>query len=222
MPVYDYIPSEDEAFRTWAESFRDGLVLNPGKYMISPAQAASVQSVVDAFVLKLGICSNEATRTGPAVAEKDDSRAVCETLCRQYAILFKENGGISDADKIAIGVRPINPAREPRNAPATSPLLNIVGATPGMQQLRYSDSATPDSKAKPFAATSMQLFVAVTETPDAPLSEAKFYNAVTRNPVKVEFTPDDNGKFATYYARWCSARGETGPWSIAVSMVIAA
>src|SRR5687767_2695492 len=119
MPAYDYIPSEDEAFRTWAEAFRDGIVANPGAFMLTSAQAASIQSVVDDFVEKLAIASNEATRTKPTIIEKDDSRAVCETLCRKYAILIKENDGIADANKVTIGVRPINPTRESREAPDT-------------------------------------------------------------------------------------------------------
>ena len=222
MPAYDYIPAEDEAFRTWAEAFRDGILANPGAFMLSSAQASSIQSVVDDFVEKLALASHEATRPKPTIVEKDDSRSVCETLCRQYAILIKENSGISDADKVAIGVRPINPNREPRECPQSSPLLSVIGGAPGTQTLRFADSATPDSKSKPFGATSLQLFVAITETEDAPLSEANFHSLATRNPVAVNFDETDNGKFATYYARWSSAKGETGPWSLPVSMVIAA
>jgi uncharacterized small protein (DUF1192 family) len=189
---------------------------------LTSAQGLSIQAAVDDFVDKLAICSNEATRTRPTVAAKDDARSACESLCRQYAILIKDNAGISDDDKIAIGVRPVNPNREPVDCPQTSPLLNIIGATPGSQTLRYADSNTPDSKAKPFGASELQIFLAVGTTENAPLSDARFYGKFTKNPIAVEFGEADNGKFATYYARWASVRGETGPWSVACSMAIAA
>jgi hypothetical protein len=222
MAITDYIPAEDNAFRTWAENFASNISANFATYMLTAAQAASIQSVVDSFVDKLAISSNEATRTKQSVADKDDARSICENLCRAYAILIKDNTGISDGDKLIIGVRPINPTREPVDCPQTSPLLNIVGATPGSQTLRFADSLTPDSKAKPFGATALQLFVAIAEEENAPLSDAKFHSLVTRTPLAVEFAEGDNGKFATYYARWSSARGEVGPWSLPVSMAIAA
>lgn len=47
----------------------------------------------------------------------------------------------------------MNPNREPIECPQTCPLLNVIAATPGAQTLRYADSMTPDSPAKPFGAT---------------------------------------------------------------------
>ena len=44
----------------------------------------------------------------------------------------------------------------------------------------------------------------------------------TRNPIVVPFAEADDGKIATYYGRWASVRGEVGPWSLPVSMRIAA
>ena len=137
-------------------------------------------------------------------------------------MLLKDNVGISDEDKVAIGVRPINPNREPIECPQTSPLINIIANTPGAQTVVFADSTTPDSKAKPFGASELQLFRAVTTADAAPLSEAEFYGKFTRNPVAVQFDEADDGKIATYYARWASARGEVGPWSLPASMRIAA
>ena len=218
----DYIPAEDAGFRTWAENFASNLSTNPALYMLTAAQAASVQGVVDDFVAALAVATNENTRTKPTIIAKDNARSVAESLCRQYAILIKDNTGIDDADKVAIGVRPNNPDREPIECPQTAPLLNILGNTPGSQTLRYADTTTPDSKAKPFGATELQLFRAIGTEEPAPLSAAQFYAKVTRNPVAVEFSEADDGKIATYYARWASARGEVGPWSLPVSMRIAA
>jgi hypothetical protein len=222
MPSNDYIPANDAQFSLWAQAFANGISANSALYMLTPAQAASIQSVTDNFVAALLVATTEATRTKATIIAKDNARSVCESLCRQYAILIKNNVGIDDADKVNIGVRPINPDREPIECPQTSPLLNIIGNTPGSQTVVYADSLTPDSKARPFGASELQLFRVIGNVESAPLSEANFLGKFTRNPIAVEFSEADDGKIATYYGRWASVRGETGPWSLPVSMRIAA
>ncbi len=217
-----YIPASDEGFRTWGETFATNISADPGKFLMTPAQAASVQAAVDDFVAKLAISSNEATRTRATIIEKDDARSIAETLCRQYAILIKDAPGVADSDKVTIGVRPINPDRNPVECPQTSPILSIILATPGVQEIRYSDSTTPDSRAKPFGASELQLFVAITADGQGSLDDAKFLGKFTKNPVQVNFTAEEDGANATYYARWASMRGETGPWSLPVTMRIVA
>ena len=222
MPSTDYIPRNDDAFRTWAETFSTNISLNPAVFMLTPAQAASIAATVTDFVNKLAIASNDATRTRQTIADKDDARSVCENMCRQYAIDIKNNEGITDGDKLSIGVRPINPDREPIDPPTSQPLINVLGNLPGVQTLVFADSNTPDSKAKPFGVTDLQLFRGIGETPEMPLAQCQFYGKITRNPIDVMFDETDDGKIATYYARWATQRGETGPWSVPVSFRIAA
>lgn len=219
----DYIPQTDDGFRTWGTNFATNISANPAQFMLTPAQAASIQSVVDDYVAKLEIADNELTRTKTTIADKDDAKSIAVNLCREYAIDIKNNEGIPDGDKLAVGVRPINPNREPIDPPATAPIVNVLGNVANTQTLRYADFLTPDSPAKPFGATSIQMFLGITEgeTP-ATLAESKFLGAFTRNPITVDFTEDQDGKLATYYARWANAKGEVGPWSSPVSYRIAA
>jgi len=177
---------------------------------------------VDALSAEYTDAVDPAQRTPVTIAVKDEMRNSAEQLCRQYAVLIKFNAGISDPDKIAIGVRPVNTERNPVNCPTSSPMLNVVAATPGSHTLRYADSLTPDSPAKPFGASEIQIFVAVATEVVVDPGEASFYGKFTRNPVSVGFDAADNGKQATYFARWASRRGGTGNWSAPVTMAIAA
>jgi len=219
----DYIPSKDADFLVWANNFANNIGLNPGLYMLTSGQSASISAAVALFGVKFAIANNELTRTRQAVADKDDVRAACEPLLRQYAMLIKDNAGISDGDKINVGVRPVNISREPIDCPQSVPLLNVVAATPGSQTLTFADSMDPEKKAKPFGASELQLYRAITVGPDpAPFSEAEFIGKFTKTPIAVEFAQEDDGKLATFYARWASVRGETSPLSNPVAMRIAA
>jgi uncharacterized small protein (DUF1192 family) len=218
----DWLPRDDNDFNVFAGVFADTIAAAPATYLLTPADGASLQGVAADFAAKLAISNTEATRTRLTIADKDDARSACESLIRQYAMVIKQSAGIADADKIAIGVRPLSDSREPVECPQTSPIVNILHATPGLHELRYSDSTTPDSRARPHGASELQLFLAITDEEPGNVDEASFYGKFTRNPINVQFSTADDGKLATYYARWASPRGETGPWSIAESMRIAA
>jgi len=100
--------------------------------------------------------------------------------------------------------------------------VNAIAATPGSHTLRFADSLTPDSRGKPFGASDILLFCCVAEEDVNDPSLAKFVGKFTKNPISVEFTAAQNGLQATYFARWSSRRGDVGPWSLPVSMAIAA
>ncbi|MGH7178722.1 MAG: hypothetical protein ACREJC_15195 [Tepidisphaeraceae bacterium] len=217
-----YIPTPDGLALTWMQTFAAGITAAPALYQMSVPDAQNIQNVVNAYGAAYAVAVDPATRTPVSVAFKDEARNLAEQICRQFAMLIKVNSGISDSDKIAIGVRPVNPDRNPINVPASSPLLNVLGATPGSHTVRYSDTSAPGDPAKPFGAAQIQIFVAIGTDATTDEDKAEFYGAFTKNPVGVGFKPEDDGKMATYFARWASRKGDVGPWSLPVSMRIAA
>ena len=217
-----YIPAQDANALLWMEAFAGGISANPALYGLTVGDAAAIQGAVDSFGSALSVATAPSTRTAVTVSDKDNFRSSAEQICRQFAIQIKYNDGITDGDKIAIGVRPVNNDREPINVPTTSPLLSIIAATPGAHTVRYSDTLTPDSAAKPFGAASLQLFVAIGDAEVTDPAQASFVGAFTKNPIGVDFSAPDDGKEATYFARWASLKGDVGPWSLPISMRIAA
>jgi hypothetical protein len=218
----DYIPSSDGPALDWMENFSALITAAPATYGLVAADATAIAAVVSAFSTALTAAIDPATRTKVTVNTKNEKRAAAQALCRQYAAVIKHNAGVTDSDKIALGVPPVNNERTPVPAPGTSPLLNVIGNTPGVQTVRFADSATPDSAAKPVGAAQLQLFVAVGDAPVSDPTAADFQGAHTRNAVYVNFDAAQDGKVATYFARWCGIRGDVGPWSLPVSMRIAA
>ena len=218
----DYIPEKDAEAVGWMRTFAARIAEAPWVYQLSPPDASGISAAVDAFAEAMAVSSNPATRTKVTVARKDEARNAAKQLVRRYAGLIKANGGISDPDKLAVGVPPVNPGRRRTNAPATSPTVDVVAATPGRHTLRFADSMAPNTRAKPFGAAQLQVFAHVGDEPVQDPERASFRAAVTSTPFMIGYTAKDGGKYATYFARWVSRRGETGPWSVPKGMRVAA
>jgi hypothetical protein len=218
----DYIPDRDADALLWMNAFSSGISADPAKFELSEADAEAISQAVSEYQEALAVATNKATRTEETVNVKDTKRNAAKTLCRHYAIDIKFNSGISDAEKIAIGVRPVNTDRSPVFCPQTSPILSIIAATPGAHTLRYSDSFTPDSAKRPFGAAALQIFAYIGDEITDNENLAHLIDTATRNPVVAVFQPEDDGKMITYFGRWIGRRGDTGPWSLGVSMRIAA
>jgi hypothetical protein len=217
-----YLPRQDAQALAWMQHFAGGIAADPARYLLGPADAAAIRDVVDAFGEAMARSSDPATRTRPSVLAKDQARVAAEQLCALYYSLIKPSAAVSDPDKIAIGVRPLNRTRTPIRCPITAPALGIVAATPGRHTLRYRDSLGGGG-GKPFGATHLQLFVAVgAAAPAGGPADARWAGQYTRNPITVAFDPADDGRRATYYGRWIARRGDVGPWSAPVGMRIAA
>ena len=106
------------------------------------------------------------------------------------------------------------------DCPQTIPLLALRAIGRGTMIIRYSDDT--GRGAKPDGASDLQLFVAIGDAHDAPISQARFHRKYTNSLMTVDFDMDDDGKVATFYGRWSSRRGDTGPWSLPLSVRIVA
>lgn len=150
-----YIPAREADALLWMKAFANTIAAGPETYMITASDADTISSAVSAFDVALDLVSEPANRTPVNINAKDTARNAAVTLCRQYASQIKMNNGISDAAKIAAGVRPVNTSREPIWCPQTSPLVNVVAATPGAHTVHYADSLEPNERKKPFGAAAI-------------------------------------------------------------------
>jgi hypothetical protein len=64
--------------------------------------------------------------------------------------------------------------------------------------------AIPDKASRKFGLAKLQLCVAIGDGEARDPEQAKFVGAFTTNPIGVDFDAADDGKQATYFARWSS------------------
>jgi hypothetical protein len=149
-------------------------------------------------------------------------------IARPYATQIRLNPGVTDADKIALGLNLPNNTPSPVPPPTTFPVLAFVSATPLAHTLRFADSMTPTQLGrKPQGVKQIQLFRTIATTPQSDPTVALLYGDFTKIPLTVGFSSGDAGKYATYFARWTNANRQVGgsivpvgPWSAALSAII--
>ena len=217
-----FMGSSDDERRDWLQNFATRVSSSASTYQISAADVLTIVTSVQAFVTALQVSRTAETRTSATIAQKNDARDAASAVCRQYAILMKYNGGISADDLILAGIKPPTHSSTPVNVPVASPALVLQAGTNGAHTLGYVSSLDPSDRAKPVGAVALQLYRAVAEEPVSDWRLAQHYGIYTKTPMVSLFEPADNGKVATYFARWSSRRGQFSNWSDGVSMTIAA
>lgn len=218
-----FIPESDSEFLAMAAAFAAGIAADPPRYALTSADAATIVRAVDEYKVAFWSAKNPEKRTVGAVKVKNQSRSAAAGIIRTYANSIRAHQGVSDDDRIAIGIPPRTLSLRKRPCPQSSPLLKFIGGETGRHGLRYSDSNTPTSRAKPFGAHALQLFMAISDyglPPTRDPSKARYVGEYGRNPIVVNHNFEDGGKTATYFARWVGARNEHGPWSLPVTAIV--
>lgn len=221
----DYIPAKIADYALWIANFSAKLTATPVAFGLIASDAVAVATQATAFATAYAISSTPATRTSAAIAQTNNVRALATATLRPYAVRIASNSAVTDANKISIGVTVRSTTPTPVPAPTTAPALSLLSATFLQHQLRYVDVSTPTTKAKPFGATGMELYVAIGVASAVDPSVAPYAGTYTKSPLIKGFDAADKGKTATYFARWTTTAGpggvaQTGPWSDPLSVIV--
>jgi hypothetical protein len=209
-----YIPSRDSDFDVWANNFQTVIAASPVTYGLAAGDATAITAAYNGWHTAYLAAVTPATRTSVTVAAKDVQKASALIVFRGYAVIIGSNAGVSAGAKTAAGLTNRATGRTPIPAPGTAPILGFVGATPLVATLKYADTSTPTTKAKPFGAIQIELWLSIGATPPVGgPAGCNFYGLFTKSPFAVNFITANVGMTAYYYGRWTTRRGLVGPWS---------
>ena len=218
-----YIPVRDSILVNWATNFRDLTTATPGTYGLLAGEAAAIAAGINPFLAAYPIAVNPGTRTSVTVLAKDTAKINLWTLIRPFAMIIKANVGVAQQDKEDLGLHVDSASLTPIIAPVTTPLLVVVAATPFVHTVRYADSNSPASRAKPFGALHLQLFNSLTADDDAPpaINTFKLVGSYTKQPLPVVYDQPDAAMRAWYRGRWATRTGLVGNWGELTSFTVA-
>jgi len=230
-----FIPASDHDAAMWMEQFAAGVEAKSAALGLHPAAASEALALVRDFSAKLAIAFNAETKTGPNITAKTAARNAATAAIAQIVKRLKSNPALRPADLIDLGL----PAPRKRlahrvEAPRTAPILEVIANLDGAHKLTYADSRTPTSSKKPDGVMQLLLYKAISPPGVTPAHagiqsaagandppHAAFLRGVSRSPFTVDHKPEENGMIATYFGRWTTRSGLTGPWSSpGVGMVV--
>jgi hypothetical protein len=214
------VPRRDLDALAWMRGFVLPISASPQVYGLSPSDGQLMLKLFLQF--EQAMAANRRVQSCIELRQhKNVARRQAQQLLMLYYHQIKVNAGVSDAEKLAANINPVNLNRTKRFVPGTHPVLNVVAATNGAHTLTYKDSMSIQ-RAKPFGAVFLELSATIADDIDRDPANARHIGDYTRNPVVVAFENREDGKKATYFARWKGASGDVGPWSTPVSFRIAA
>lgn len=214
-----YIPSKDADLVNWGNNFATLITADPPRYGLQASDASVIQSNFDEFQTAYGLATDPATRTIVTVAAKDEEKAGFLSLARSYAAIIRANQGVSNDDKVALGLNIPDPTPTPIPAPTSYPVLTIPLAGVGQQYLSVADQFTPTTKAKPFGVAGMLLYRKVGATPAVNMDGAEVIGIVTRADSIISTAGVTAGQITSYAGKWFNRKGELGPLSAITSQV---
>lgn len=215
-----YIPPKDADLDAWLTNFSTLITASPATYGLVASDATAIATQVANWTAAYTPVLSPSSKTKTAVADKNSAKIAATTLCRTYAAQIRLNPGVSNMNKVALGLNLPNNAPSPVPAPSTFPLLTLASAGPLLHVLRFADNTTPASRKKPAGALQMELWRGTGTAPLTSPSQCALFANVTKQPFQADFESGDGGKMATYFARWVTRTGLTGPWSAAVSLTV--
>lgn len=215
-----YIPARDADYDQWLANFSTVISANPATYGLASADATAIATAFANWHAAYLLVTQPSTKTASTVAAKDVQKASSLIVARGYAQIIQSNAGVSNSAKATAGLTVRATGRTPIPAPATSPILGLVGGTPGESTLKYADTSTPTTKAKPFGALQLELWEQIAPTGTPSIDSASFIGLYTKTPFAVDTPTGDAGKVGVFWGRWTTRTGLVGPWSAPLTITL--
>jgi len=216
----NYLPTRESDLKNFALNFATRVVAEPANYGLTGNDATAINTVVQNFVTRYDLTTQPATRTKPVLMAKNAAKEVLLLQLRRYGMVIKSNLGLNDSAKAELGLNVPAAERVPVTAPTSHPIITVVASGTRQHELRFSDDASPESWAKPAGARGLQLFRKLGDTPPESALICEFVAFVTRSSLILDYQLADEGKRAWYIARWQTATGLMGPWSVLTNRLI--
>lgn len=215
-----FLPAKDADFDAWANNFQTLIAAAPATYGLVAADATAITSEYTTWHAAYILVLSPGTKTKTTVNSKNTARNAATVVFRSYAAQIRANLGVSDANKIALGVPPRDPSNTPVPPPATFPVITVLNSTSLQTNIQIRDTLTPTSRAKPAGVEQYELYAVTSATAITNPAVIPYRRVATITPFPIPWQSTDAGKTAYIAARWTNRKGDVGPWSAIVPVIV--
>lgn len=220
--MIDYVPKSDAEFNNWQNNLVEIVSENAEAWNIASTDLANLKTKQNVSVVAFAKANNKQNRTQADVLAKNEARQDYEKNLRSFvAQWLASNNKVTDADRTRMGLTVKSGTRTAVPVPTTSPVGSVDFSVRLQHTVHFSDEASPRSKAKPAGVHGCEIYMKVDGEAPKDASELTYVATDTATPYVLKFDGSKAGKMVYYWLRWVNTRGETGPWSIAVSAMVA-
>lgn len=217
----DYIPQNDADTNVWQGNLVEIIEPNLTAWGILAEDFATLKSKKTVWDTTYAKASNKQNRTAADVLAKDEAANDYKKTIRSFvAQWLASNNKVTDVDRTRMGLTVKTGTRTAAPVPASSPVGSIDFSVRLQHTINFSDEASPRSKAKPTGVHGCEIYMKVDGEAPKDASELTYVATDTATPYVLKFDGAKAGKTVYYWLRWVNTRGETGPWSIAVSAMV--
>jgi hypothetical protein len=215
----DYIPRNDGKFLEWIKNFFAYLLLNAARWRIDADSWREMETLSiqyeEAYV-KL----EEPNRGRADILLKTQRRAALEKTTRLFVREYiASNHLVSDDDRIhlAVTVRDTKPTQSP--VCDKPPFVTIILLAAGAILVKFGNIET-GKKGKPVGQSGAELVFAILDHKPVDWTELIHSIYSTSSPFRLSFKGSERGEVLYFALRWQNTRGEKGPWTEIMSVII--
>jgi hypothetical protein len=214
----DYLPSKDSELVVWGDNFASQIASHYTEWEIPTQDLTDLQASLDLFK-SLHDQADSPAKNKIIVAEKNAARKAFKEKVRGLVNFRLKNPVITNAQRVALGlrVRDTTPSKIP--VPTTRPELDVDVLDVRRLRLRFHDMGSSNN-ARPYGVNGAVVAYAVRDTPPSSPNDLTRTVLATRTPFTLEFTEEERGKTVYFAICWQNERGERGPWSEIESAIV--
>lgn len=219
MSSPDYIPLPEGVFDGFQGNFVDYVVANLAG-VLPPALIADLVAGRAEWESAYPAHTQAKAAARAAAQRKRAARRDLQNTIRSVSARLQADPSIEDSVRVVLGLTVRDRVRSRVAVPESAPLLITLRARGEAIELRIVDRETK-SRRKPRGVVGCQVFVDVGgPTPEPDLDRYRYLGMATDGRIVANFSGADIGKFAHFYGRWVNTRGELGPLSATLSLIV--
>ncbi|MDR2448027.1 MAG: hypothetical protein LBD58_12195 [Treponema sp.] len=215
----DWLPTTRDGQLAMAKNWVSVTGTNAHLWNIPPAAVQELSDLAGAADTALAAAKNETTRTPVATARCKAAFDALTAQMRDFKRRYFLSPPLSDADYIALGLKPHDSAPTPSGPPTAQVMVEtyLVGRHELGVKMIYVTGAAADPANKGFRI--WYSVIAQGETPPANPNDLRGSFFTKRKKDMIEFDFEDSGKTA-YFAVQIENEGKKGPWGPLASALI--
>lgn len=217
----DYIPKTDAEFHVWQFNLIEILETNATAWGIPEEVITSLKAAQARWTVAYEKANNRQNRTSADVITKneagDDFTKEIRDTVQQWLV---RNPKVTDADRVRMDINVRTNTHTPVPPPSSFPLGSVDFSIRLQHTISFYDQASAHSNAKPEGVTGCEIYLKADGEAPKSVEEMNFQGTCTASPFVIKFDSAKAGKTAWYWLRWVNRKGESGPWSTAISAMI--